>query len=65
MPQLEVVCPEGAGEGMVIDLNLGDGGVVQVQVPAGVGPGMPFNVELAIPVRAPELATNALAQTCP
>ena len=64
MPQLEVVCPEGAGEGMVIDLNLGDGGVVQVQVPAGVGPGMPFNVELAIP-EPPELAINALAQTCP
>ena len=65
MPQLEVVCPEGAGEGMVIDLNLGDGGVVQVQVPAGVGPGMPFDVELAIPRSASELAINALAQTCP
>ena len=64
MPQLEVVCPEGAGEGMLIDLNLGEGGVVQVQVPAGVGPGMPFNVELAIP-EPPELAINALAQTCP
>ena len=49
MPVIEVVCPDGATEGMMIDLNLGDGGVVQVQVPPGCGPGMAFNVELADP----------------
>ena len=49
MPVVEVVCPDGAGEGMMIDVNLGDAGVVQVEVPAGVGPGMPFNIEIADP----------------
>ena len=49
MAVVEVVCPDGAGEGMMIDVNLGDAGVVQVEVPAGVGPGMPFNIELADP----------------
>jgi len=49
MPVVEIVCPDGAGEGMMIDVNLGDAGVVQVEVPAGVGPGMPFNIEIADP----------------
>ena len=49
MAVVEVVCPDGAGEGMMIDVNLGDAGVVQVEVPAGVGPGMPFNIEIADP----------------
>ena len=49
MAVVEVVCPDGAAEGMMIDVNLGDAGVVQVEVPAGVGPGMPFNIEIADP----------------
>eukprot|EP00929_Paragymnodinium_shiwhaense_P024250 TRINITY_DN14984_c0_g1_i1.p1 TRINITY_DN14984_c0_g1~~TRINITY_DN14984_c0_g1_i1.p1 ORF type:complete len:165 (+),score=55.79 TRINITY_DN14984_c0_g1_i1:82-576(+) len=42
--EVQVVCPEGCGEGMMLNVTTPDGQVVQVQIPAGVGPGMPFNI---------------------
>eukprot|EP00939_MAST-03C_sp_MAST-3C-sp1_P001504 g1504.t1 len=54
---IRVVCPPNASAGSRVRISLSDGRQLMVQVPNGVGPGMPFQVALrpsaSTPSRAP------------
>ena len=43
---IRVICPPNASAGSRVRISLSDGRVLQVQVPNGVSPGMPFQVAL-------------------
>jgi len=43
---IRVVCPPNASAGSRVRISLSDGRQLMVQVPAGVGPGMPFQVAI-------------------
>ena len=46
---IRVVCPANARPGSRVRISLSDGRQLMVQVPQGVGPGMPFQVALQAP----------------
>ena len=58
MQMMQVNCPPGSTPGSMVQVQAPNGEQMHVQVPAGVGPGMPFQIQVlgATPAQAQPMA---------